>query len=512
MYRKFRGYCLFNFCEKQPDEFHFVFISFSVGTMTTILTLRVWLLFYDLKHGKAILSHEWWSTISDEKDWFIRNKNRYGSFRKFLWKPTIIIIISLLSMGISLSFVPEKIAINARQITLGLNNLYWIFLVFLFCKMPKEYDTLLIRKEINRLVIFYAFSTVWYTISTQTIEKTVPYIAYWYNVFYTYLFTIVISAMVTLWPHYDKSLQIKRRQSQENSMSDPSLSSQQIAKQRSRSVSDDYSFWTVYVNAVSDDKNWNKFMRHLIKELAVENLCFVLETMQFKRLMIPEPDKLFVDENQNENAKKKQHIELHDVWIDDNKFGWFMKLPNGLPQSSIIANSKGNYIEQINKIYDKYLSKDALLEINISFDAKHHFMTDYNQIMDYVSKNKSISENKIELIEMDSNPPTSDINSDNEVVDVINMGSEEKFQSDRLPSLMNVDSANSNDAMVVEHNLEMNDEMYSKLIKLFDIALQDIHFNLAGAFHRFVLALNQGSEDENEEIIVAIMRATKPSS
>ena len=158
--------------------------------MTTILTLRVWLLFYDLKHGEAILRHEWWSTISDEKDWFIRNKNTYGSFRKFLWKPTVAILASLFSVEIGLSFVPEPMASIALFILLGLINTYWILLAFLFCKMPKEYDTLLIRKEINRLVIFIHFHCLVYFIN-RSYQKL--HIFQWFNSFYTYLFTIVVS-------------------------------------------------------------------------------------------------------------------------------------------------------------------------------------------------------------------------------------------------------------------------------------------------------------------------------
>ena len=162
-------------------------------------------------------------------------------------------------------------------------------------------------------------------------------------------------------------------------------------KQKSISTSSDsgeYMFWTVYVNAVSDDKNWNKFMRHLIKEFAVENLCFVLEAIQFKTQLIVEPDKLFKKKNQTEDDKQSNNNNnsVHNVFVNDKNIGWFMKLPNGLPQSSIIVNSKRNYIEQIDKIYEKYIANDALLQINISFEAREEFMTDYHQIINYAAE------------------------------------------------------------------------------------------------------------------------------
>ena len=238
-----------------------LYINVTVGTMATILAARVWLLFYDLKHGEAILKHEWWATISDEKDWFIRNKPKWGSFRNFLWKPVLVILLLLYSITIVLGYSPESFALKANFAMLALINTWWILLIVLFCKMPKEYDTLLIRKEINRLVIFYAFSTVWYSVSLQTIDEIYPLGIHWFNSFYTYSFTTIISAMVTLWPHYDKSLQAKRRGSRHSadSMKEPSLSSEVHSTSHHRHKSAIGTTWPIYVNQATDDKHWNKF-------------------------------------------------------------------------------------------------------------------------------------------------------------------------------------------------------------------------------------------------------------
>ena len=68
--------CLFEFITKQWDGLEVCFMTIFVSMTAIILTLRVWLLFYDLKYAEAILKHSWWENISDETDWFIKNRNK----------------------------------------------------------------------------------------------------------------------------------------------------------------------------------------------------------------------------------------------------------------------------------------------------------------------------------------------------------------------------------------------------------------------------------------------------
>ena len=44
--------------------------------------------------------------------------------------------------------------------------------------------------------------------------------------------------------------------------------------------------WQQYVNQGTDDSEWNSFMRHLIVEFAAENLCCILEMIQFKQQFV----------------------------------------------------------------------------------------------------------------------------------------------------------------------------------------------------------------------------------
>ena len=93
----------------------------------------------------------------------------------------------------------------------------------------------------------------------------------------------------------------------------------------------------MYVNDGNDDKRWNIYMRHLIQEWSAENLCFVLEVMQFK--------KQFVD------AQNWEIILAGKKYIKDASSGWIIKLPPNLPQSAIISENKQNYQVQVQQLY-----------------------------------------------------------------------------------------------------------------------------------------------------------------
>jgi len=458
---KWPGYCLFKFCQEQPESVSSAIVSMMVGTMAVILSCRVWLLFYDLKHGEAVIKHEWWSAISEHQDWFIRNKNKYGSFKRFLWKPVVILLIVMYSITGFMKFAPKNISERADSALLAFINTFWILLIFLFCKMPKQYDSLLIRKEINRLVIFYAVSVVWYTVTNQLELFSDPF-WHFFNSFYTYLFTVIVTGMVTLWP----SLQVKRQKV--------------TADNRDHSDNNHASkSYIMYVNACADDKNWNLFMRHLIKEIAVENLCFLLEVMQFKFQFVTEADKVF-DSAQNEVEK---------VMIVNKEMGWFMKLPNGLPTSSIIRNSNRNYVEQINNIYEKYISTDGLLSINISHATRMKYMSDMDAIMKYVSEYGAF--------ETEMNHP-----------ELIDIPSSSSLTKEKPEMTANRSVSILMDKPIMNGSSNSDVDIHSKLIKLFDNCMIDIHKMLRGSFQRFQL-IQRENYDPNKEIIDVMMKQQK---
>lgn len=61
------------------------------------------------------------------------------------------------------------------------------------------------------------------------------------------------------------------------------------------------------------------------------------------------------------------------VCVNDKKIGWMVKLPNDLPMSSILTENKDDYVTQIQQLYNKYISVNAPLQVNISYECRQAF-------------------------------------------------------------------------------------------------------------------------------------------
>ena len=153
----------------------------------------------------------------------------------------------------------------------------------------------------------------------------------------------------------------------------------------------------------------------------MENLCFILEAMQFKQQFIPNLDTLLKDRYKYE----------------DDTVGWIIKLPNSLPSSSIVEK-QDNYEEQIILLYNKYIKSDADLSINISYDTRKNFMSDKSQVIGH-GKNRY----------------------DNDGNGLVQSNGKEHNEKEKYV------------------------EIRDKMLKIFDGALCDIDSNLAASFIRF---------------------------
>lgn len=180
-------------------------------------------------------------------------------------------------------------------------------------------------------------------------------------------------------------------------------------------------------------------------QFAVENLCFMLEAVQYKKQFISDYDKLF---------KGKKVVEF-----ENNSIGWIIKLPPGLPCSTIIEK-ENDYKAQIISLYEKYISNDADLCINISYDARKQFVSDMNEIIETNEQNIEIQSNFNEQKESQQH--------------------------------------------VEDKNIRTETEL--KMLKIFDNALLDIDSNLSSSFTRLQA---YGNIDIQQDIIEVIMQQTK---
>lgn len=179
----------------------------------------------------------------------------------------------------------------------------------------------------------------------------------------------------------------------------------------------------------------------------MENLCFMLEAMQFKQQLISNLDELLNDKME----------------CDHEECGWIIRLPDFLPKSSIIQK-EDNFEQQIVALYNKYISNEADLCINISYEARRIFVTDLEYIVAANEQRKP---------------------EDNE--------DEKESASTATKQSETGDSYNT--------------EIRHRMIKIFDTALMDINTNLSCSFVRFQLYGNFDATPQ--DIIDVMMKETK---
>ena len=62
------------------------------------LALKIYLNYYDIAYANAIMSSEWKTIInpsSDNQNWFILNKQKYGTLKSYKWALIIYSIFNL---------------------------------------------------------------------------------------------------------------------------------------------------------------------------------------------------------------------------------------------------------------------------------------------------------------------------------------------------------------------------------------------------------------------------------
>ena len=417
-----------------------------------LLTTRVWFLHFDLKYNVAILNYNWWETITNETNWYIRKKKTYGCL-KFMWRYILCIAILWCMLTIICWIISERL--QRISFTIGA-NICWVIMIWCFCKMPPEYDVLLIRKEINRLVIYYFICAVWYGVAAGASLGEKYLWMQWVSAFVSYSLTISMTTMSTLWPRAEQNrgLMFFKPDRLRSDIINKNLSLDKEQDRNNKSILS----WEIYINQVDDDGNWNKFMRFLTRDFAIENLCFAIEVIQFKQQFIDNYDSIWIDNNVN-------------AFYDDDKYGWLLKLPQGLPMSSIINQHDNEektesvynrYKRQIQALHRKYISYDSNLAINISGHSRDQFMNDLEMI----------SYSNIEVVQTLTDIPSESVDDDQGTV--------------------NIDI--------------MSDIDKERLMKLFDNALLDIHQNLSGSFSRFQSTELVDQESRAKEEIADVMK------
>ena len=207
---------------------------------------------------EAVLHHQWWQILSsNDKDWFIENRHKYGILGSRMCSiiaSFLIIYITAMFLG---AYINPKIHESATTISCVL---CWTFDAILFIKMPKYYDLFAIRKEINLWTIWLFVASSYFIATTAGGLEDQYTFFLWMHGFVYIVETCGFCGFSTLYPRYQMNSVNKTSQNiAEASTSKPS----QTAPSGTRADS----MWTSWVNLSGDDANWNAFMRQLIKEV-----------------------------------------------------------------------------------------------------------------------------------------------------------------------------------------------------------------------------------------------------
>eukprot|EP01083_Nonionella_stella_P049503 131887_1 len=361
-------------CYTVPEDINRTIVMCLVLPRQVLLTSRIWFLFYDLKYMQSLLTHQWWEDITDKKDWFFTHKGTFGSFR-FMSK-YICIFLTMFFIFTALGVYYFSVIYHIAFIV-TINSL-WVIMFVCFCKMPKMYDALKIRKEINITSFIYLLLAIYHSIvSSMRLDHRFGFVIYISSYLGLVVNMLLVICMIVL-PHYyyhDHALKFQQRkqtnQSTKQVMSVVASTTHSSTGTRVRLKTDGNDkhthvrSWQRYVNDCEDDTKFNTFVRHLTREFATENIYFILEIIQYKRQFMSD--------------HAIQTYLGNKVYVCDANAGWIMKLPCCLPQSSIIKKYKGQFVKQIEQFYRKYVAWEATMAINMSYESRKKFMTQMNK-------------------------------------------------------------------------------------------------------------------------------------
>eukprot|EP01084_Bolivina_argentea_P159551 277863_1 len=315
-------------------------------------TLRVWILYYDLRWNEIVLNMEWWSHIKEQpmnQHWILKYKNSLGTCNKRTCKYVILYLVILLVSITLLSHFDLEAGnyISTLHVTISL-----IVTVIILCKV-RVFDAFRIRFELNVHMTVWSFTCIYFVI-TESFDLPGKYAFFAYARSWVHIFVCMIICHISiLYPiNYFKKHQnlilkdvVKLHinvipklhaqladksstQSTTNAESDFKTEAQNISKS-----------WTDYCCVSAT--NFNNFMQNLVSEMSVENLAFMLEISQLK-------------------AKYANDS------VYDNGVGEYIRFPSDLPVSSIVERSK-DLPKQILLFYNKYIIDSAELQLNLSY-------------------------------------------------------------------------------------------------------------------------------------------------
>ena len=344
--------CLIDCDVNIPLKYNKLIDGLLLDLMYILFCTRVWFLYFHLRSSSIITESKWWKLISDQqyeqRNFFLKHRTTpFGSFGKLKKYLCLGYIILAIIEFITNYFLPIDYY--------GFVNSFWlslmmIFMIVILYKMP-NYDNFLIRKELIIQVSIWIFAAMWFTFVILSQLQRHYVIFATLSQFVAMFGSMAVMFCMVLYPLYKFNHDKNAFAVSENIRTNTEKKGKDGVKR--------VMAWSEYVGKNKD--NFNGFMEHLSKEWAVENLCFILETMQFK------------------HKWKSDELE---------KIGYYFELPSDLPLSDIVyvnvdgSNNDNDMIKQIIMLTDKYVNDRADLCINVSYNIRNQILIKVNKLRD----------------------------------------------------------------------------------------------------------------------------------
>eukprot|EP01083_Nonionella_stella_P017886 50081_1 len=316
-----------------------------------VITLRVWLLFYDYNHALHTLSLKWQTQITHESPHKIPWTSRYKWMGdvKTLFVITAVVCIAVLTATILCHFVFGSLASYYIRIVVGISII--IFMIILIFNVRSCRDGFYIQKEFKLLMACMAISTVLFAAIDIVFERdsNIQLLAANLRSSITYY---ILSFMQT---HYVIKHYVESGERGAKFVHARSLSAR-MSSHRVNDVENKLSLEEI----LKTRDGFDVFANHLIREFSTENLFFLYEVMQVKNEMLMK------------NLVKKEDI------------GFMVSFDSQSMRSIRRADSTINDVNDLRKtvryFIEQYIESSGQYCINLSAQNRVGMMQAYHQL------------------------------------------------------------------------------------------------------------------------------------
>lgn len=240
------------FCKNSSVATEGIVQAIFLIPLITVFTLRVYVLYFDLKWNEGIANSEWWKHInSNEGNWFIRSKtgqtnNCLSHWLRFRYLYIGVVLYLLLFIILNGLVVSDHGAVKLEIIFIRIPIIISFISTAIFLYLMPHFDTIRIRFELIIIIIIWDFTCIYFGLTGGMQLAKKSYIVSITSIIMNYLVGISITYISILYPIGHLITK--------NKFETELVQNQNDQNERN---------WKTYICASVD--NFNHFMRFLVK-------------------------------------------------------------------------------------------------------------------------------------------------------------------------------------------------------------------------------------------------------